>query len=154
MYDVCTHIYIYVNIYIYIYVCASTLYLFNMFLWYNIYFRQVRICIYIYTYRHMYIYIYIYDMDVYIHMNVLRIDCIGTVSTAQLHVYGSKWWCPVILTIHRDLSDLHHAPSCTKPSIFCIWQPSCPWARANLAQTREQKFWKKGPAIGKNPSCL
>ena len=40
--------------------------------------------IYISTYMH------IHDMDVYIHMNILRIDCIGTVSTAQLHVYDSS----------------------------------------------------------------
>ena len=137
---------------IYIYTCVHLLYICLTCFFHTISISDRYVYAYIYTYRHMYI--YIYDMDVYIHMNVLRIDCIGTVSTAQLHVYGSKWWCPVILTIHRDLSDLHHAPSCTKPSIFCIWQPSCPWARANLAQTREQKFWKKGPAIGKNPSCL
>ena len=44
----------------------------------------------IYIHTDICISIYIHDMDVYIHMNVLRIDCIGTVSTAQLHVYGSK----------------------------------------------------------------
>ena len=122
------YIYTYIHIWVYIHTCVSILYLLA--------------CLFDATFiSDMYVYAYRYDMDVYVHMYILRIDCI--VSTVQVHVYESEWWCLVILTIHRDLSDLHHAPSCTKSSIVCIWPPSCLWARVNLAKTGEQVL-KKG----------